>query len=309
VGDPADSAPAALRASLGHPKPFTLKFVEIGNEDFFGADTYSAYRWRDIQTALKAQFPDITFLATSNVDSPALSPDPESWDVHVYQTPDWFRENSFIYDGFARNGTIYFEGEYAAISLNSSDIFGTPEHGRLLWPTIQSSTSEAAFMTGLERNSDIVFAASYAPLLQNVASSQWTPNLISFTANEVIQSTSYYVQQAFSLSKGDSYLPSTLPDQNGTVFWSVTRDSSTKTVFIKVSNTAASASTLTFNVPFRHIGSSGRGSVLTSANPNDSNTPENPTAVVPTTFTFTPKSSFNYEAPGLSFTVLEFTAS
>jgi len=173
-----------------------------------------------------------------------------------------------------------------------------------------ASTGEAAFMTGLERNSDIVFAASYAPLLQNIAGAQgWTPDLITFTADSVIPSTSYYVQRLFSLSKGDSYLPSTLPDQNGTVFWSVTSDSSSQSVFIKVSNTDADASTLTFNVPFQNIGSTGQGTLLTSKNANDSNTPENPNAIVPTPFSFTPGSSFSYDAPGFSFSVLEFTAS
>jgi len=163
-------------------------------------------------------------------------------------------------------------------------------------------------MTGLERNSDIVFAASYAPLLQNVASTQWTPDLISYTADLVIPSTSYYVQKAFSLSKGDSYLPTTLPAQNGTVFWSVTRDSKTHTVFIKISNTDTVSSALTFNVPFKTISSHGQGSLLVGKNPSDSNTPENPTNIVPKSFSFTPASKFTYEAPALSFTVLEFTA-
>jgi len=311
TGDASKSAPAALRAKLGHPEPFELHFVEIGNEDFFATDTYAGYRWHDFATALRAAFPNITFLATSDTFAPPLDPNPQSWDIHVYQTPDWFRQNAFIYDGFERNGTIYFEGEYAAISTNPNDIFGTPADGRLLFPTIQSATGEAAFMTGFERNADIVFAASYAPLLQNVvASTQWTPDLVSFTADSVIPSTSYFVQKAFGLSKGDSYLPSTLPVENGTVFWSVTRDSKAKTVFIKISNTdSTTASTLTFNVPFKNIGKTGQGSVLTSKNPGDSNTPENPTNVIPKSFSFTPGKSFKYEAPALSFTVLEFTAS
>ncbi|THG96501.1 hypothetical protein EW026_g5341 [Hermanssonia centrifuga] len=135
------------------------------------------------------------FIATSDAFSPILSPTPQAYDVHVYQIPSWFAENSFYYDSFERNGTKYFEGEYAAISTNANDIFGTSADGRLLFPTMQSSSGEAAFMTGLERNSDIVFAASYAPLLQHVNSTQWTPDLISFDAGSVIRSTSFYVQK------------------------------------------------------------------------------------------------------------------
>ncbi|THH32552.1 hypothetical protein EUX98_g1638 [Antrodiella citrinella] len=195
VGDPKTSAPAALRASLGHPEPFSLRYVEVGNEDFFAAETYT-YRWHDIVANLSFEFPQLQFIATSDTFDPILSPNPTQYDVHVYQTPGWFAQNSFIYDGFERNGTTYFEGEYAAISTNANNLFGTPDQGRLLFPTMQSSTGEAAFMTGLERNSDIVFAASYAPLLQHVNSTQWTPDLISFDAGQVYKSTSFYTQKS-----------------------------------------------------------------------------------------------------------------
>jgi len=145
------TAPGALRASLGHPTPFKLNFVEIGNEDFFASNTYT-YRWTHFVNSLKAAFPQIRFIATSNTFNPVLSPNPTDYDVHVYQTPTWFAQNSFFYDGFQRNGTKYFEGEYAAISTNPNDIFGTPANGRLVFPTMQSAAGEAAFITGLERN-------------------------------------------------------------------------------------------------------------------------------------------------------------
>ncbi|KAG6913390.1 hypothetical protein DXG01_007228, partial [Tephrocybe rancida] len=170
---------ATLRASLGHPEPFKLTYVEVGNEDNFAATSY-IYRWKDFVNTLKSQFPQLHFIATTSTSSPVLSPVPTEYDVHVYQTPTWFAQNSFFYDGFQRNGQKYFEGEYAAISTNSSNIFGAIGTGRLSFPTMQSSSGEAAFMTGLERNSDIVFAASYAPLLNHVSNSQWTPNLVSF---------------------------------------------------------------------------------------------------------------------------------
>lgn len=291
----------ALRASLGHPEPFELKWVEVGNEDFFAASSY-LYRWPDFVGNLSALYPDIRFIGTTDAWSPVLHPVPKSYDVHVYQTPRWFASNSFYYDSFQRNGTTYFEGEYAAISTNPNDLFGTPADGRLLWPTMESSTGEAAFMTGLERNSDIVFAASYAPLLGHVNSSQWTPNLVSFDAGNVYKSTSYYVQQLFSVNRGDEYLPSTLPTPSGTLFWSVVRQNSPEAVIIKVANTVGTAAGLTFELPFA-VGAHGTAQVLTGAQ-TDSNTPATPDLVAPKTSVVATGRTFNYTAPGFSVTVL-----
>ncbi|KAK7059617.1 putative alpha-L-arabinofuranosidase A [Favolaschia claudopus] len=306
IGDSKKSAPAALRASLGHPDPYPLAYVEVGNEDFFAASTYT-YRWHDFVTALQPKFPNIRFIATSDTFNPILSPNPQSWDQHNYNTPSWFAENSFFYDGFERNGTTYFEGEYAAISTNSSDIFGTPATGRLTFPTMQSASGEAAYMTGLERNADIVFSASYAPLLNHVTNSQWTPNLISFDAGNVYPSTSYYVQKLFSLNRGDEYLPSTLPVQNGTLFWSVVRKISTQQIIIKISNTVETAADLTFELPFRSVAKTGTAQILTGA-ANASNTPTTPNLVVPRNSTIATGKRFSYIAPGFSVSVLSFIA-
>jgi len=206
-----------------------------------------------------------------------------------------------------RNGTIYFEGEYAAISTNSSDIFGTPEDGRLTFPTMQSSTGEAAFMTGLERNADIVFSASYAPLLNNVENSQWTPNLVSFDAGGVYPSTSYYVQKLFSLNRGDEYLPSTLPSPTGTLFWSVVRKTSTREIIIKISNTVGNTAPLTFVLPFGTVAKSGSAQVLVGAG-TASNTPTTPDLVVPKNSTIPTGKTFSYDAPGFSVSVLTLVA-
>ncbi|TDL18379.1 alfa-L-arabinofuranosidase precursor [Rickenella mellea] len=315
IGDPAKSAAAALRASLGHPAPYPLVAVEVGNEDFFASDTYSAYRWPDIVGNLSAQFPSVQFMATTNVGSPVLKPKPKLYDVHVYQTPTWFAQNSFIYDSFPRDGTKYFEvgldptnGEFAAISTNPNDLFGAPSDGRLLWPTVAGTVGEAAFMTGLERNADIVFAASYAPLLQHINGDQWTPDLISFDAKNVYKSTSYYMQQMFSLNKGDEYLPSTLPSKTGTVFWSVTRRIATKEVLIKISNTGSASSSLTFKLPFNTVSKTGSATVLSGAQ-NASNTPTAPNTVVPKSSSFTAAKTFTYNVPGFSVHVLSVVAS
>ncbi|KAI0372021.1 glycoside hydrolase family 51 protein [Pilatotrama ljubarskyi] len=301
IGDPAKSAPAALRASLGHPEPFALRFVEVGNESGY------PYRWHDFVTKLQAEFPQIRFIATTNAWDPILSPTPQSYDVHVYQTPNWFYQNAFYYDGFQRNGTTYFEGEYAAISTNPNDIFGSVSDGRLAFPTMQSASGEAAFMTGLERNSDIVFAASYAPLLQHVNSTQWTPDLVSFDAGSVIKSTSFYAQKLFATNKGDQYLASTLPTQGGTLHWSVTRSSTSGQTFIKVANAGASAQSITFQLTqFSSVSSTGTLQLLTGAE-TASNTPEAPQTVVPKTSSIRTGKTFTYNAPAFSVSVITVT--
>ncbi|KZV72980.1 glycoside hydrolase family 51 protein [Peniophora sp. CONT] len=293
----------ALRASLGHPEPFEVHYVEVGNEDFFST-TYT-YRWTAFLTELQADYPDIRFLATSYIFNPILDPVPQSYDSHVYDTPTWFAQNSIMYDGFERNGTTYFEGEYAAISTNSSNIFGTPEEGRFVYPIVSGSISEAAFMMGLERNSDIVFAASYAPLLGHVTENQWTPNLITFDAGNVYKSTSYYVQQLFSLNRGDSYLPTTPThgDPNGTVFWSVVSQDSPSAYIIKVANTdISSVANVIFQFP---AAVSAQGTLVQLSGPaNASNTPDTPDAVVPVSSTIDVAQTLEFSAPALSLSVI-----
>lgn len=306
VVGPTSTAGGALRASLGHSQPFALTYVEVGNEDFFAANTYT-YRWQNFVPALQAQFPNLQFIATSDTFNPILSPNPTDWDIHVYQTPTWFAQNSFIYDGFQRNGTKYFEGEYAAISTNPNDIFGSPSDGRLTFPTMQSSTGEAAFMTGLERNSDIVFAASYAPLLNHVSDSQWTPNLVSFDSGAVYRSTSFYVQKLFSLNRGDVYIPSTLPSPTGTTFWSVVRNTAAQQIILKVVNTVGTAAPVTFVLPFGTVATSGTLQIIQGA-ATTSNTPTAPNSAVPVTSTITTGKNFTYNAPGFSVSVITISA-
>ncbi|KAG9311650.1 glycoside hydrolase family 51 protein [Chiua virens] len=301
IGDPATNEYAALRASLGHPKAFKLTYIEIGNEDFFASDTY-IYRWRDFAGNLTAAFPQLHFVATTYPFNPILDPVPVQYDNHVYSTPDYFVENAFYYDAYERNGTYYMQGEYAAISTNPNDVFGSVSDGRLMYPTVQSAVGEAAYMTGFERNTDIVFGASYAPLLMNVGNYQWTPNLVAFDASTVYPSTSYYVQQLFSTHRGTEYLPSTLPIYNGTLYWSVTRDTNLSAVYIKVVNYDTAPAPVTFVLPFQ-VSSSGNVTVITG-DATASNTPTTPKAVLPKTSAMTFAQTFNYTAPAYSVSAL-----
>lgn len=152
---------------------------------------------------------------------------------------------------------------------------------------------------------DIVFAASYAPLLGHVTQNQWTPNLISFDAGNVYKSTSYYVQQLFSLNRGDSFLPTTPTrgDPDGTIFWSVTSQSSPLAYIIKVANTdTSSATNVTFELPAA-VASQGT-LVQLSGSVNASNTPDTPDAVVPSSSTIDVAQTLAFSAPALSLSII-----
>ncbi|KAF8320845.1 glycoside hydrolase [Clavulina sp. PMI_390] len=263
-------------------------------QDFFSSTSY-VYRWKDIVTALQADYPSIT---TAYDFDPQLTPTPKSYDNHVYASPDWFMANSNFYDGYTRNGTIYFEGEYAAISTNDADVWDS--YGRLTYPTVWSAVSEAAFMMGLERNSDIVFAASYAPLIGRAAENQWTPNLLAYDPSTVYKSTSYYVQQLFSTYRGDQYLPSTLAPVSGSLFWGIVKNS--KANEVKVANGGTTAESLTFALP---TAVAPRGSLIQLSGANTtSNTPTNPNAVVPITSSISTRQNLTFTAPAFSFSVI-----
>ncbi|TFK37426.1 glycoside hydrolase family 51 protein [Crucibulum laeve] len=294
---PTTTVQGAQRATLGHSAPFALNWVEIGNEDFMSSDTYLA-RWQDFVTILSQKFPQLRFIASSNVNNPILAPDPTHWDVHMFQTPSWFAQNSMYYDGFQRNGTMYLEGEYAATTSNDGGSGPAP----LTFPTVESALGEAAFMTGIERNSDIVFGAAYSPLLNNVGSSQQSPSLIGFDIDSVYRSTSFYVQKLFSTNRPVSYVPSTIPDPNGSVFWSVGTTANPAHLF-KVVNIGNTPVNVTFVLPFTVA--SGTITVLTGS-PTVSNSPSSPSAVVPvaTTTTLAATRSWVYVAPPFSLSIM-----
>ncbi|PBK78654.1 alfa-L-arabinofuranosidase precursor [Armillaria solidipes] len=270
IGDPATNENAALRASLGHPEPFKLKYVEIGNEDFFASTTYT-YRWPAFVNALKAEFPDLHYIATSFPSNPVLSPTPTEYDNHLYASRSGMVQNGFFYDDVARDGTQYFEGEYASTTNDAG--------ATLTFPTMQGTAAEAVFMMGFERNSDIVFAASFAPVL----------NL-------------------FSRNRGDEYIPSTLPARNGTLFWTVVRKTSAipNELIIKVVNTVATASAVTFSLSFDSVSSTALAQVLTGS-ATASNTPSTPQLVIPVNSTIATGQTFTYSALPFSLSVLTLT--
>lgn len=202
---PATSTWGAKRAAMGHPAPFHLKLLGVGNEQW---DEQYFERYNVFYRAIKARHPEIQIITTAG---PGV--DDQWWnlawgkfkhgmpadivDEHYYRPPQWFLDQVGRYDAYDRNGPKVFAGEFAA-----------HDEGRR--STLRSALSEAAFMTGLLRNADVVRMASYAPLFARARFTQWQPDLIWFDATHVYGTPSYYVQQSFSRNRPDLVLPTTV---------------------------------------------------------------------------------------------------
>jgi len=194
----------AWRAANGHPVPFNLQYVEIGNENN-GAD-YDA-NYAVFYRAIKAKWPALHLIANSYGTVPTSAP-VEMLDEHYYNNSAWFAQNATHYDSYDRTGPKIFVGEYA-VAYNIGPGFAA---------TLQNALGEAAWMTGLERNSDVVAMACYAPLFAHWDNQNWTPDLIYFNNTNRYGTPSYYVQQMFAENCGDVVLPSTVkvtvPEKN-----------------------------------------------------------------------------------------------
>jgi alpha-L-arabinofuranosidase len=187
---PTNSVWGSLRAAVGHPAPFHLKYMEIGNEN--GSFHDYVDHWDLFYGAIKAKYPYIQFVA--NGWDNFGDDQPDVVDDHYYDTPEWFLRHAGLYDKKSRSGPKVFVGEYAVVSNCGLG-------------NLRGAIGEAAFMTGLERNSDEVIMASYAPLLVNMNHRAWNPDLINFDSAKWYGLPSYYVQQLFADNRGDVYLP------------------------------------------------------------------------------------------------------
>ncbi|WP_448808700.1 alpha-L-arabinofuranosidase C-terminal domain-containing protein [Agromyces bauzanensis] len=211
----------AERAELGHPEPFDLRYIGLGNEE--NTDTFQA-NFPKFRDAIEAAYPEITVISNSGPDDTGSRFD-ELWefnraqgvdlvDEHYYNDPQWFLQNSERYDSYDREGPHVFLGEYAS----RGNTFG-------------NALAEAAYMTGLERNSDVVELASYAPMFANEDHVQWAPDMMWFDNDESWGSVNYYTQQMFMTNVGDEVVPSThtetdaANDLDGGVFLSTWRTS------------------------------------------------------------------------------------
>jgi alpha-L-arabinofuranosidase len=191
---PPTSKWGALRAKNGHPEPFPLRFVSIGNENW--GPLYEE-RYARFYDAIKARYPQIQLIATAPVKSRPI----DILDEHYYSTPEWFILNANLYDRYDRTGPKILVGEYAVTAKCGTG-------------NLRAAIAEAAFMTGIERNADIVVMAAYAPLFVNVNDRAWNPDLIGFDSARCYGTPSYYVQQLFSVYRGTHVLPTRVQSPN-----------------------------------------------------------------------------------------------
>jgi alpha-L-arabinofuranosidase len=191
---PPTSKWGALRAKNGHPEPFPLRFVSIGNENW--GPLYEE-RYARFYDAIKARYPQIQLIATAPVKSRPI----DILDEHYYSTPEWFILNANLYDRYDRTGPKILVGEYAVTAKCGTG-------------NLRAAIAEAAFMTGIERNADIVVMAAYAPLFVNVNDRTWNPDLIGFDSARCYGTPSYYVQQLFSRYRGTHVLPTRVQSPN-----------------------------------------------------------------------------------------------
>jgi alpha-L-arabinofuranosidase len=305
----------AKRAALGHPEPFNLKMMGIGNEQW---GPQYIERYERFSQALKQKCPEIALIAAAGPDpgddrfkflwSKLRALNADIVDEHCYSQPAWFLANTHRYDAYDRNGPKVFMGEYAAQSVAT---LSTKNRNNL-----ETAIAEAAYLTGLERNADIVRMASYAPLFAHVDAWQWTPDLIWVNNLAVLPTANYYVQQLFSRNRGDKVLPTTLKDEasqtSGTtgqasqLFASATRENTSGEIILKVANAANSTTEAEIKLETT-TAVAGRAEtiVLTGAGGAAMNTFEQPRNVVPVeSIVQDASNAFRHTFPANSMTVM-----
>ncbi|MEI3796989.1 MULTISPECIES: alpha-L-arabinofuranosidase C-terminal domain-containing protein [unclassified Chitinophaga] len=275
----------ALRAKMGHPAPFNLKMMGVGNEQW---GPQYVERYTIFAKAIKSKYPDIKL-----VNSLGPGPDGDKFtflndtlrklnadilDEHYYSSPEWFLSNAARYDSYDRKGPKIFAGEYAAHvkGVNNGE-------NKNNW---QSALAEAAFMTGLERNADLVVMASYAPLLAHVDGWQWSPDLIWFDNLRSYGTPNYYVQKLYANNKGTDVVPMLKGNQvisgQDSVYASTVVDKATGELVIKLINTAATVKPVAVAVQgVKSIAANGRLITLGSNDLQGLNSLDQPTSISP----------------------------
>jgi alpha-N-arabinofuranosidase len=236
---PVTSKWGKLRSDMGHPNPFNMKMIGVGNEQW---GPQYIERYKAFAKAIKSKYPQIAIVSGAGpfaegemfeyASKELKTLNAEIVDEHYYKKPEWFFGNANRYDKYDRNGPKIFAGEYAAQSVATA----SPEN-KNNW---QCALSEAAFMTGLERNADVVHLTSYAPLFAHAEGWQWTPDLIWFDNLNAYGTPNYQVQKLFSTNKGTNVLPIRLGNENvigqGSLYASAVWDKNTKEIIIKIVN-------------------------------------------------------------------------
>ena len=280
----------AERAKDGHPAPFALTYVEIGNEDFAdGSKSYDG-RYAQFYDAIKAKYPALELIATTPVKGHVM----DVLDDHYYKRAEQFFADTHHYDNADRKGPKIFVGEWATRE-------GTPT------PNMGAALGDAAWMTGMERNSDLIVLASYAPLFVNVnpGGMQWQSDLIGYNATSSYGSPSYYAQVLFAGHVGTEVVASEL--QGDRLFYSVTRDPAKGIVYLKLVNASSAAQELRISLDgAKSIGASAKLVQLSAGSTEATNSIFDPTRVMPVeSMVKGVGKEFTRTLPGYSIEVLE----
>jgi alpha-N-arabinofuranosidase len=312
VSGPASSKWGALRARAGHPSPFTLTYVEIGNEDWFDKSGSYDKRFAQFSAAIKKRYPQLQTISTVGSEHPenqrVQSVTPDVLDEHYYLPVEQFVKKAHgQYETYDRKGPKVFVGEWGAYET-PFEPWNAKSRGEAPTPNMRAALGDAAWMTEMEKNADIVIMHCYAPLLVNVSpgARQWRPNLIGYDALRVYGSPSYHAIKLFSTHLGDELLKATTTDTD--VLVSVTRDSKSGTVYAKLVNPGDAEAPVRIDVNgARSLGATATAITLAGASDatNSIDAPEN---VAPKTATVSGvKSGFTYTVPAHGIVVLQLS--
>lgn len=294
---PTTSIWGAKRAAAGHPEPFNLQYVGIGNEDKMTPEFEE--RFKIIVNAVKSKHPEIDVIGTSGPFSEGEDFE-KGWDIanmtnvsmvdeHYYKQPEWFLSNLNRYDSYDRKKPSVYLGEYAS------------------WGNkMKNAIAEAAYMTTLERNGDIVKMASYAPLLAKKDHVQWKIDMIFFDNNGFSLTPNYYVQKLFSVNSGDYYLDKVISKskKDKTLTSSCVLDSKTGDIILKLVNTGEKKGNFSINLSsFKNLSPKAEKTILTG-HAEAENTLDHPNNITPILSTIKTEEKFTYSSPARSLTII-----
>ena len=301
---PITSTWGKIRADMGHPAPFNLKMIAIGNEQW---GTLYTERLEPFVKAIRAKYPNIKIIGSSGPQAEGKDFDflwPEMKrigvdlvDEHYYRSPEWFLSNANRYDSYDRNGPKVFAGEYACHAPDKENSFLT-------------ALSEAAFMTGLERNADVVHLCTYAPLFAHKEAWQWRPDLIWFDNLSFVKTPNYYVQQLFGNNAGTHVLALTMNGKavsgQQNLYATAASDATDNTLIIKIANTGIDQKKVSFILDGLKAGV--HAVILTHLNSSDLNAKnsfETPDLITPkVVHSYIKDNKMDIALPPLSFTIL-----
>ncbi len=294
TGDASNTKWGAVRAKLGHPAPFPLTYVEIGNEDWFDKSGSYEGRYAQFYKAIKAKYPQLQLIATA----PLKRMKPDVLDDHYYLRTDEFLADLQHYDKIDRSGPKIFVGEWATREGSPTTNMG-------------AALGDSAWMTGMERNSDLIVMASYAPLFVNVnpGGMQWESDLIGYNAIVSYGAPSFYAQSMFAQYLGTEVPTSTLTGGDGHIAYSVTDDPAKGTVDLKLVNTRSTPQPVQISLSgANRVAREATLVTLAGSNPEETNTITAPTRIVPSTTRLRgAETHFEHTVPPYSVQVIELS--